>query len=152
MCENHKILSAAISWLWRVFKAKLLDREIKIIQTYFHFEVKGWVTSLSKSITFIHEKVEVHERQNLSTLQYRSLWPTFIFRSKIGSHWLEFLSLMLIHPIVFKIQGKSTGSWNIGHADLHTMTYKSMSYWCLTNYLYKSFALQKSRKSLIKAS
>ena len=32
---------------------------------------------------------------------------------------------MFIHQIVFKIQGNITGTWNMGHADLHFMTHKS---------------------------
>ena len=35
--------------------------------------------------------------------------------------------MMYIHKIVFRIYGKITGPWNIGHADLHFMTHKSMS-------------------------
>ena len=50
-------------------------------------------------------------------------------------------SMMYIHQIVFKIYDKITGPWNIGHADLHFMTHKSMlQSWAMsTNYLHKLF-------------
>ena len=66
-------------------------------------------------------------RQNHWTMKYRSQWPKFILWSNVGSYqysWSQ--SMMFIHKIVFKIEGKITGPWNTGHCDLH-LFYGQMS-------------------------
>ena len=54
-------------------------------------------------------------RQNHWTMKYRSQWPRFILRSNNGLYWL----IIPNHQIVFKIYGKITEPWNIGHSDLN---------------------------------
>ena len=55
--------------------------------------------------------------QNHWIMKYRSQWPTFILRSRIKSYWLIIPRYYIIHQIVFKIWGKITEPWNIGHSD-----------------------------------
>ena len=78
-------------------------------------------------------------RQNHWTIKYRSQWPTFIFRSNIGSYW--FIINYDVHTWnSLQNIGKITGLGNIGHADLHFMTHKSMSQdWSMSDQLNKLF-------------
>ena len=60
---------------------------------------------------YVYTSNSLHgQRKNHWTMKYRSQWPTFSLRS--FSH-----GFMLIHQIVFKIIGKITEPWNIGHSD-----------------------------------
>ena len=78
-------------------------------------------TTLASNCLII-KKFDVHPSYSLQdirqyqwTMKYRSLWPAFIFRSKVVSHWL----IIQIHQIVFEISGKIPGLWNVGHSHLH---------------------------------
>ena len=84
------------------------------------------------SYWFIIPNKGVHTSNNLQdirpnhwTMKYRSRWPTFILRSNVRSYWF-IIPKYDVHTSK-TLQGKITGPWNIGHADLHFMTHKSMS-------------------------
>ena len=61
-------------------------------------------------------------KQNHWTMKYRSITYTYFMRSIFVSHWSIIPSMTFIHQTVFKILGKITQPWNIGHNDLHLMT------------------------------
>ena len=54
-------------------------------------------------------------RQIHWTMKYRSQWP--IFLSQTSTYWLISHIIMFTHQIAFKIWGKITEPWNIGHKD-----------------------------------
>ena len=58
-------------------------------------------------------------KQNHWTTKYRSLTYIYFMRSIFVSHWSIIQSMTFIHQIVFKMQSKITGSWNIGHRPLY---------------------------------
>ena len=58
-------------------------------------------------------------RQNHWNMNYRSQWHIFILRSNVKSYWLiSPRYYVYIHQKAFKIWGKITEPWNIGHSDL----------------------------------
>ena len=81
----------------------------------------------------VHTSNNLHDiRHNHRTVKYRSCWPSLHdllsagwfnskkTRKKTSGHtdsWSQIM--MFIHQIVFKVLGKITGPWNIGHNDLH---------------------------------
>ena len=55
-------------------------------------------------------------RQNHWNMKYRSQGSNFILKSSIKSYWL-ISQRFHVYTSVFKIQGKITEPWNIGHTD-----------------------------------
>ena len=73
-------------------------------------------------------------KQNHWTMKYRS--PTYIYfmRSIFVSQWSIIPSMTFIHQAAFKILGKITQPWNIGHSNLYLKIQKPMSYgWLISN-------------------
>ena len=73
-------------------------------------------------------------RLNHWTMKYRSLTYIYFMWSIFVSHWFITLSVTFIHQIVFKIQSKITGPWNIGHWPIYILCSQSL---CHTDPLYQ---------------